>query len=69
MGTYTVNLTRVYKVTIDAEDESSAKEYVEFFLGDPQDLSNEQDRTDYKFNIQEIEMVLNESFDTEVINE
>ena len=35
MKTFKVNLTRVYSITIDAEDETSAKQLAEFFVGNP----------------------------------
>jgi hypothetical protein len=69
MKTFDVMLTRAYKVTIDAEDETSAKQLAEFFIGNPKDESNEKERTQYKFNIQEIEMTLNEAFEAEEVKE
>ena len=63
MKTFDVMLTRAYKVTIDAEDEKSAKELAEFFIGDPKDESTEREQSQHKFNIQEIEMTMNEAME------
>ncbi len=65
MQTFKVNLTRVYSVKIDAEDENSAKEFAEFFIGNPKDESNEKDRIDHNINIHGIEMKMNEAFEAE----
>lgn len=67
MKNYKVSLTRVYHVDIEAKDEESAKEIVEYYLGDPKDVSNDAERNKEHFNIGEIEMVMNEA--TEIINE
>ena len=67
MKTFKVNLTRVYLVSIDAEDETSAKQFAEFFVGNPNDESTEKDRADYNFNIKEINLAMNEVFETEEI--
>ncbi len=63
MKTFKVNLTRVYSITIDAEDETSAKQLAEFFVGNPNDESNEKENADYSVNIKEIEMLMNEAFE------
>ena len=65
MKTFDVMLTRAYKVTIEAEDEKSARELVEFFIGNPKNESTEKEQAQYKFNIQEIEMTLNDAFEVE----
>jgi len=67
--TFNVMLTRTYRVTIEAEDENSASELVEFYLGDPEDKSTEKEQAQQKFNIQEIEMTMNEAFEVEEIEE
>lgn len=69
MKTFNVMLTRTYRVTIEAEDENSASELVEFYLGDPEDKSTEKEQAQQKFNIQEIEMTMNEAFEVEEIEE
>ena len=68
MKTFKVNLTRVYSITIDANDKSSAKQLVEFFLSKPKDDSTEKDKADYNFNIKEIEMLINEAFEVAEIS-
>ena len=65
MKTFKVNLTRVYSVTIDAEDETFVKQLAEFFIGDPKDESTVKDKMNYNFNINEIEMLMNEAFEIE----
>ena len=61
MKTFTVSLTRVYTVTIQAENEDHAKKYTEFYLGNCSDLSQPKDRVEKNFSIEEIEMVYNEA--------
>lgn len=65
MKTFNVMLTRAYRVQVQAENEKSAKELVEFFIGNPRDESTEKERSQYKFNIEEIEMTMNEAFESE----
>ena len=67
MKTFDVMLTRAYKVTVDAEDETSAKQLAEFFVGDPKDESNEKEKAQYNFNIQKIDMTLNEAFEAKEV--
>ena len=69
MKIFNVMLTRAYRVQIEAEDENSAKELSEFFMGDPKDESTEKDRSQYNFGIQEIEMMMNEAFEVEEVKE
>jgi len=69
MKTFNVMLTRAYRVQIEAKDEKSAKELVEFYLGDPEDKSSEKDRSQHNFNIQEIEMAMNEASEAEEVEE
>jgi len=63
MNTYRVALSRSFFVTIDAQNEHDAKELFEFFVGNPKDLSKQEDRLTHHFNIQEIECVVNEAID------
>lgn len=63
MKTFNVMLTRAYRVQIEVEDENSAFDLVEFYLGDPEDKSNERERAQHRFNILEIEMTMNEAFE------
>jgi hypothetical protein len=69
MKTFNVMLTRAYRVHIEAEDENSAIELVEYYLGDPEDKANERERTQHRFNILEIEMTMNEAFEAEEVEE
>ena len=61
MKTYNIALTRIYKVTINAENEETAKELSEFFIGDCPDSSNEKEQEKWNFSIDDIEMVYNEA--------
>ena len=63
MQSFKVNLTRVYSVTIDADDKTSAKQLAEFFLGNPKDESTEKDKADYNFKIKEINLSMNDAFE------
>lgn len=69
MKTFDIMLTRAYRVQIEAKNEKSAKELVEFFIGDPKDESNEIERSQHRFNILEIEMTMNEAFEAEEVEE
>ena len=69
MKTFKVMLTRAYRVQIEAHDEKSAKELVEFFIGNPKDESTEKERAQHKFNIQEFEMTMNEAFEADEVEE
>lgn len=61
MKTYQVGLTRIYLVTIKAEDEYQAKMYSEYFLGHCEDLSTEKEQQERNFSIEESEMVYNDA--------
>jgi len=67
MKTFNVTLTRAYKVQIEAENEDLARKLVEFYLGDPEDKSNEKERSLQKFNIIEIELTLNDALEVEEV--
>lgn len=67
MKKYEVLLARSYIVTIRAEDEDQARRCTEFYLGDCPDLSKPKDRRDQKFKIAEIEMAINEAFESKEI--
>lgn len=62
-------LTRAYRVQIEAESGKSAKQLVELFIGNPKDESAEKERFQRKFNIQEIEMTMNEAFEANEVEE
>ena len=68
MKTFKVSLTRTYNITVEAEDEKSALEVSEFFIGDPEDKSTKKEQEKSHFKINEIEMILNEAFEAEEIN-
>ena len=67
MKKYEVLLARSYVVTILAENEEQARGYTEFYLGDCPDLSEPKDQRDQKFKIAEIEMAINEAFESKEI--
>ena len=62
-------LSRDYVVRIKAENKEKAKEYAEFFVGDPQDLSTPKDREEKGFEIIGIELEFNEALDCEELGE
>jgi len=64
---YKVALHRDYIVNIEATNEDEAKSLAEFFIGGEKDCSNEKERKQYNFKIEEIEMVMNEAFEVERI--
>jgi len=61
MKTYQVALTRSYLVSIKAKNEEDARMFSEFYLGDCEDISNEKERLEKGFCIEEIEMVYNDA--------
>lgn len=65
MNTYKVMLTRSYLVTIQANNESEAKSFAEFFIGNCKDESTLRDREKWNFAIDEIEMTHNEALDVD----
>ena len=62
---YEVVLTKSYIVRIKAENEKKAKEYSELFTGDIQDISSDNDRKEFNFEIEDIGCKLNETFEAE----
>jgi hypothetical protein len=60
---YQVSLHRDYIVNIKAKNEDEAKFLTEFFVGGEKDCSNEKERKQYNFRIEEIEMVVNDAFE------
>jgi hypothetical protein len=66
---YKVSLHRDYIVNIKAKNEDEAKSLAEYFVGGEKDCSNEKERKQYKFMIEEIEMVMNDAFEVEKIKE
>jgi hypothetical protein len=63
MKTFQVTLAKTYLVKIVAEDEEKAKRLVEFYTGDVQDISSEDERLTESFSIQEIECQINDAID------
>ncbi|MCX6033712.1 MAG: hypothetical protein NTV38_01840 [Chloroflexi bacterium] len=64
MPTYKIGLARIYLITIQAEDQESAKKCSESFIGES-DLSSPDERKKYRFAIGEIEIVDNDVFECE----
>ncbi len=67
MKLFQVSLTKSYLVNINAENEVDAKRFAEFFTGDIQDISDQNNRKEYKFEIEEIECAMNEAFEAEEV--
>ncbi|HZQ08687.1 MAG TPA: hypothetical protein VFD70_19045 [Anaerolineae bacterium] len=63
MPTFDVFLARTYKVRVQASDAFSAERIAEDFIGDVADASTSDDRAQYHFEIQSIEMTDNNAFD------
>lgn len=61
MKSFQVSLTKIYLVNINAESEEDAKRFAEFFTDDIKDISDNNDRQKYKFEIEEIECAMNEA--------
>lgn len=61
MHTYNIALTRVYEVEVTAENEPEAKRLVEFYIGNCADLADEAARREHRFNINNIELMVNEA--------
>ena len=68
MPTYQVGLSRIFVVDVEARNEFEARRGVEFFLGF-HDSSNESDWDEYNFRIGKINMVQNEAFEAELLEE
>ena len=69
MKTYKVSLHRDYLVTIDANNEEKAMSLAEFFIAGEKDASTQKEREQHGFRINEIEMVTNDAFEVEELNE
>lgn len=65
MKTFEVILTKSYIVKIKAEDRDKAKEYVELFTGDIQDISSNNNRKKFNFEIEDIDCRINESLEVQ----
>jgi len=64
MKNFEVVLTKSYIVKIKAENEDKAKRYAELFTSDIFDLSTEEHRKNFVFEIQHIDCKINEVIDT-----
>ena len=69
MKTYKVLLHRDYIVNIDANNEEKAMSLAEFFIAGEKDASTQKEREQHGFRINEIEMVTNDAFEVEELNE
>lgn len=67
MKTYQVVLTKAYVVTVNAKTKEKAKRFAEFYTGDIQDISTEENRKKFNFSIEEIDAKINESLEAEEI--
>ncbi|MFA4923620.1 MAG: hypothetical protein WC557_05455 [Ignavibacteriaceae bacterium] len=61
MKTYEVLLSRSYVVTIQARNEEEASRQCEFYIGEERDLSTEAEKEIEQFEIQKIEMRINDA--------
>ena len=67
LKTYQVVLTKSYVITVNAEAKEKAKRFAEFYTGDIQDISTDEDRRKFNFSIKEIDSRINESLEAEEI--
>lgn len=67
MKEYKVLLHRDYIVNIKAKNEDEAKFLAEFFIGGEKDLANKKDKETHQFEIEEIEMTVNDAFEVEEV--
>lgn len=63
MKTFQIVLTKSYIVTVNAETSQSAKRICEFYTSDIQDISTEEDSVKEKFEIENIECLVNETYE------
>lgn len=69
MKKFKVTLTRAYTIDVYAKDIDSAKDVAEFYIGNPKDISTEKEKKKEKFKFGKMEMVTNEVFDAEEVEE
>jgi len=69
MKTYQVVLTKSYVVTVNAKTKEKAKRFAEFYTGDIQDISTDENRKKLNFSIEEIDTRINESLEAEEIKD
>lgn len=68
MKKFNVNLIRGYNILIETENEEKAKRLVEYFIGDPNDASNTNEKANFHFNIVNIELTMNEAIEATETN-
>lgn len=66
MNTYKVALTRIYLVSVKANNVDQALRFSEYYLGNCPDLSSEEEQIKKNFTIDKIEMVYNEADNVDV---
>ena len=67
MKIFEIVLTKSYVVRVTAENQTDASQLVEFFTGDIQDISTENDRKEHNFTIQDIDCKVNEAMECKEI--
>lgn len=63
MKTYQVELTKSYLVMVRATTQEKARRVCEFYTSDIQDISTSENREKGKFQIENIECAVNDTFD------
>ncbi len=61
---YKVLLHRSYIVDVLAESRDEALQYAEFYIGNPADISTENEREKHNFKVRNIEMSYNDAPET-----
>jgi acetolactate synthase small subunit len=67
MKTFEIVLTKSYIIKIKAENEEKAKRYAELFTGDVKDISTEEYRKKFLFEIEDIDCKVNEAFEAKEV--
>jgi len=63
MNIYQIVLTKSFLVTVRAETQKDARRICEFYTSDIQDISTSENREKEKFQIENIECTVNDTFD------
>ncbi len=63
MNIYQIVLTKSFLVTVSAETQKDARRICEFYTSDIQDISTSENREKEKFQIENIECTVNDTFD------
>jgi hypothetical protein len=69
MSKFFITLHRDYEIAISAENAEDAKELAEYYIGGEKDLSDEKDRKEHSFRIEEIEIKTNDAFEVKESHE